>query len=88
MAVITRSDLQYIYTWSADKGDNPRLTGSPDRDLLDRSEGYEVLLYLNSISQSKGTALKAERLIQQHLPGNIRSRTHITEWLKANWDKY
>lgn len=88
MAVIARSDLQYRYTWSADKGDNPRLTGSPDRELLDRNEGYEVLHYLNSISQRKETALKAERLIQQHLPGNIRSRANITEWLKANWHKY
>lgn len=88
MAVITRSDLQYIYTWSADKGDNPRLTGSPDRDLLDRNEGYEVLRYLNSISKTKETALKAERLIQQHLPGNIRSHANITEWLIENWRNY
>lgn len=88
MAVISKADLKFDYKWSADKGDNPKLTGSPDRDLIDRDEGYEVLRYLNAVSKTKATALKAERLIKQHLPGSVRSRARITEWLQQNWSNY
>lgn len=88
MAVISRSDLEYTYTWTAAQGDNPRLTGSPDRELLNRNEGYEVLHYLNDVCKSREIALKAERMIRHHLPSDIRSRTRITDWLNANWNKH
>lgn len=88
MAVISRSDLQYTYTWTAVQGDNPRLTGSPDRELLNRNEGYEVLHYLNDVCKSREVALKAERMIRNHLPNDIRSRTRITDWLNANWGNH
>jgi hypothetical protein len=43
MAVITKSDLVYKYTWSADQGDNPHYTGLLDRNKVDRDEGHEVV---------------------------------------------
>ncbi len=88
MAVITKKDLQFTYRWSADNGDNPNRTGSPDNHMIDRDEGYEVLHYLNALNTDKETALKAERLIRNHLPSSTRSTMKITDWLNENWDKY
>jgi len=88
MQVIQRSQLQFAYNWTTDKGDNPRLTGTPDSDLLDRTEGYEVLHFLNQRCKTLQDALKAERLIHSALPGSIRGQEHIVAWLNNNWQMY
>ncbi|WP_332773240.1 hypothetical protein [Pseudomonas sp. ESBL1] len=85
MAVINRSDLQYRYKWTADKGDNPLYIGKKDRDLVDRDEGYEVLNFLNSVCDTKEQALHAERLIKTLLPGKTQNRNEIHQWLIDNW---
>ena len=87
MAVISQNDLQYRYTWSADKGDNPNYVGKLDRDKVDRDEGYEVLYFLNSICTSKDQALHAERLIKTKLPGTTQKSADINQWLIDNWNK-
>jgi len=87
MAVITKSDLVYKYTWSADQGDNPHYTGLLDRDKVDRDEGYEVVHFLNSICTSRDQALHAERLIKTLLPGTVQKRADIHQWLIDNWKK-
>ncbi|WP_223555302.1 hypothetical protein [Pseudomonas sp. BF-R-01] len=87
MSVITKSDLAYKYTWSADQGDNPNYIGKLDRDKVDRDEGYEVLRFLNSICTTKPQALQAERLIKTLLPGTVQKRTDIHQWLIDNWKK-
>jgi len=85
MAVINKSDLQYKYTWTTDKGDNPKYVGKLDRDKVDRDEGYEVLDFLNAVCNEKTQALKAERLIKTKLPGTIQKRDEIVKWLNDNW---
>ncbi|MFC5498121.1 hypothetical protein ACFPOE_11295 [Caenimonas terrae] len=87
MANLSQSQLQFTYGWRAGGGDNAHLTGHPDRDLLNRHEGYEVLHYLNTHLRSDMDALKAERMLQ-YLPSNLRSFQHITQWLNANWVQY
>ncbi|MFA0999202.1 MULTISPECIES: hypothetical protein [Pseudomonas syringae group] len=87
MPAITKSDLVYEYTWSADQGDNPEYVGKLDRDKIDRDQGYEVLRFLNSICTAKDQALHAERLIKTLLPGTIQKRTEIHQWLIDNWNK-
>ncbi|WP_046068853.1 hypothetical protein [Pseudomonas synxantha] len=87
MSVITKSDLVYKYTWSADQGDNPNYIGKLDRDKVDRDEGYEVLRFLNSSCTSKAQALHAERLIKTKLPGTVQKRTEILQWIIDNWNK-
>ena len=82
MSVITKSDLAYKYTWSADQGDNPNYIGK-----LDRDEGYEILRFLNSICTTKAQALQAERLIKTLLPGTVQKRVDIHQWLIDNWKK-
>ncbi|AOY94322.1 hypothetical protein BKK79_20340 [Cupriavidus sp. USMAA2-4] len=98
MPVITRSDLQYEYSWTPVNGDNPKLTGKPDDVLLNRKEGYEVLAFLVHFCRSwndadgkpltRAHALKAERLIHLHLPSDVRSRMDVSEWLADNWESY
>jgi hypothetical protein len=88
MAHLSKNDLQFNYQWSAIPPDDARVTGSPDNVLLNRREGYEVLAFLNKTSASKDGALKAERLIQNNLPGDLRSRRNVLDWLIANWSLY
>lgn len=98
MSTISASDLQHTYSWSAIRGDDPRLTGKPDDMLLNRHEGYEVLAYINSFCSrhnwtpgpyaTKVDALKVERLIRNQLPSNIRSRKNVDEWLVKHWSVY
>lgn len=93
---ISASDLQYQYAKSAIPPDDPRRTGVPDSTLLNRGEQYEVLDFLNRFCSTthyastkqnfgKPEALKAERMLHQAVPSNLRSHAHITEWLRANW---
>lgn len=89
--VITKSELKYPYT--NDATDNKHLTGSPDSDLLNREEDYEMVTFINKYCTAHGLttleeALKVERLIKTHLPGNIRSHKDVTTWLENNWAKY
>jgi hypothetical protein len=97
----TKANLQFTdYKWNAkDEGDDPKVTGSPDNDLLDRNEGYEVLAFIKRyvekrkwvdadnkplVSPSIGTGQKVERLIRQ-CPSNKRSHKNIEEWVAENW---
>lgn len=88
MTHVTRQDLKFEYQWSAIPPDDAKATGAPDNVLLNRREGYEVLAFLNKTSKSKDGALKAERLIRNHLPGDVRSRKNVLDWLIANWSNY
>lgn len=96
MEMVTRSDLVYAYSWTALRGDDPRLTGRPDDVLLNRGEGYEVLAFINSFCTrhnfafpvTKRDALKVERLIHDHLPGSVRSRKNVDAWLVDNWKMF
>lgn len=85
MTIIDRRSLQFQYVWSAIPPDDARVTGKPDATFLNRNEGYEVLAFLNRTCQDLGMALKAERLIKGHLPGTIRSRANVLDWLQRNW---
>lgn len=93
MALINRNDLQFSYSWTVVSPDDPRVTGTPDSTLLNRSEGYEVLAFINRIATAsdwptKAPALKVERLIKTHLPGDVRSHKNVWAWIVANWSSY
>jgi len=89
MDLLDRNDLIYSYSWTAIKGDDPRLTGHPDSTLLNRHEGYEVLPFINRFAKSndfksKKFGLKVEWLIREHLPPNVRSHANVRNWLIHN----
>lgn len=93
MSLLSKSDLKYPYSWTAIAPDDPEVTGAPDSALLNRNEGYEVLDFINRFAQEckfkyKASATKAERLIKEHLPNDIRSHENISRWLADNWNRY
>jgi hypothetical protein len=95
MAYYTKADLKFRYNWNArSENDNPKFTGFPDNVLLDRNEGYEVLYLINQIAEENNwkpdngvAGHKIERMLQQ-LPGNIRSRANVKEWIANNWTRF
>lgn len=93
MPFVTKSDLQFTYTWTAAKEyDNPVETCFPDTVDFARQEGYEVLHYLNRIVElsgwnSRAHALKVERMLQD-LPDNISKYSKVHKWVIDNWEKY
>lgn len=91
MTLLAKSDLKFTYSWTAVKPDNPKITGEPDSAELNRHEGYEILDFLNRLATAsswttKDPALKAERLIHDKLPANVRSRQHVWQWLVDHWN--
>lgn len=86
---IFKEDLFYkdFYSWSVVNQDNPSFIGSPDNDLLNRHEGYEMLSIINKIFQTyklhnKKFVKIIETLIRDHLPSNIRSRDQVIKWFQ------
>ena len=59
-------------------------------ELLNREEEYEVIPMLNKVLDELGTlkvsALhKLEDMIENDLPGNVRSRENVFDWLVKNY---
>ena len=93
MALLTRHDLQYEYSWTALGDDDPRITGVPDSTLLNRREGYEVLAFINRLATAsnwtdKAYGLKVEGLIRHGIPAHLRSHAHVWKWLIKNWSHF
>lgn len=78
--------LTYTYKWEA-----VNKTSIKNKKTLDRTNGAEVLRFINDFfsSQNLSSLLsfkKAESLIYNHLPINIKDKKEITYWLLKNWD--
>ncbi|MDQ0594019.1 hypothetical protein QFZ37_002388 [Chryseobacterium ginsenosidimutans] len=93
MALITKSDLYFTdYSWTAISPDNPKVTGEPDSTLLNRSEGYEILYFINKLCDGwnftdKSSATKIEKMIRYEVPTDIHSQQNIKNWISENWTK-
>lgn len=92
--MFSRNNLKFKdnYSWEVSRGDNPTIKGSPDNDLLNRTEGYEVLYFIQQFMKKQKTrsvkiGTKAEALIINYIPSHIRSRKDIEDWLIENWNK-
>lgn len=84
MPLLTKTDLQFTYSWTAVSPDDPKYTGKLDSTELNREEGYEVLAFINALAEKnswkqKASGLKLERLIHLHLPFNVRSHAKAKE---------
>jgi hypothetical protein len=101
MATLTKQDLHFKdYSWKATEGDSAKITGFPDNILLNRKEGYEVLHFINRFIDSqhswqsettemkKQLGYKIEKIIHDHLPGDIRSHAKVRDWIISNWKSY
>lgn len=92
--IFNKSDLKYShYSWTSVGSDNTKKINSPDDDILNRNEGYEMLNFINyfmaEYSLEKNTTFqKIEKMINEHLPSYYRSRDNIKKWLLDNWKNY
>lgn len=92
MPKMTKNDLRYQYKWTVTDGDNPKLIAD-DRRHLSRNEGYEMLLYLNSLSGANGADLSirtrqiVEWMLKEHYDSTAPSRETVTDWVVANFDR-
>ncbi|UCV17917.1 hypothetical protein [Ferribacterium limneticum] len=92
MPKLTKEDLHYEYSWTVTAGDNPRLI-SDDANHLSRNEGYEMLLYLNSLTGKdkadlpKKTRLIVEWMLKEHYKSTAPSRQTVTGWVVENFSK-
>ena len=95
-----KSEMLYddgrYYKWTAKADhDNPYYTQGADHSELNRTEGYEVLYFINHIgkkhwSQEPTTAAyqKVEKMIRFNVPSNIRTHKKIADWIVNNWGSY
>ena len=89
---IEQSELVFEkgYSWEAEYvGDDSRITGEPDKTLLNRQEGYEVLYFVNKYLKKKGlkrkdSAERIEKMIKD-CPGHLRSQENVYNWIAENW---
>ena len=88
-------DDGHYYKWTARADhDNPKYTGGTDRAELNRTEGYEVLPFINHLGimiNSRATTViyqKIEQMLRYDVPHNIRTHVKIREWIIANWSRH
>ena len=84
MPLLTKTDLQFTYSWAAVSSDAPRHTAKQDGTGLNPGDGHEVLAFINALAEENGwkqkaSGLKLERLIHLHLPFNVRSHAKAKE---------
>ena len=90
MANFTRDDLAYPgYKHSAWPDDDPRLTGKPDSTMLNRSESYEMVYFINRYMlgkgwKQKGTFNKIEAYLKEH-KADSKSHAFWREELDKNF---
>ena len=92
-----KSEMVYDdYTWTNTfDNDDPAYIQAQDNSELNKTEGYEVLNFINSIHKGWGWPehkhsyyKKMERMIRLHMPSDIRTRIEIRDWLAQEWLKH
>ncbi len=90
MPKMTHKELRYQYKWTVTDGDNPKLIAD-DRHHLSRNEGYEMLLYLNSLTGENGADLSVrtrqivEWMLKEYFDSTAPSRETVTQWVVTNF---
>jgi len=94
-----RSQMLYddgkYYKWTARADhDNPLYIQGKDHREMNKTEGYEVLRFINSfvnsVTWSNGTPglaenQKVEKMIRHDVPSHIRTHAQKQEWILNNW---
>jgi predicted flap endonuclease-1-like 5' DNA nuclease/uncharacterized membrane protein len=73
------------YSWHAIEGDNPHKI-MMDAVMFNRKEGYEVIPMIQKVVNTFGyetvdDVKRVESIIATELPGNVRSRKNVYNWL-------
>lgn len=86
-----KNALTFSYRWSeAEQSCRHILHGS--EDCIDRTNGYQVLDFINRFMMlygliSQDSFNRAEILIYQHMPKRINTRSEMKLWLSKSWNK-
>jgi hypothetical protein len=91
----TKSEMFYQdYKWVARADhDNPKIIGGVDHSELNRSEGYEMLYFINSLAKTWNWGANPplssyqhlERIIRKEVPSSTRTHTGIKDWIDTNY---
>jgi hypothetical protein len=83
---------QYKWTAKSDK-DNPNVRHGKEADELNRSEGYEMRDFINSLADSWNWKDKAvslynslEKIIKDKVPHDIHKHDEIKKWIEENYE--
>lgn len=81
-----KETLCYSYRW-----DNADENNIQRKRTLDRANGLEMLHFIVDFFQSHNLTshasfVRAEYLLYNHLPINIKNKSEITSWLLKHWD--
>ena len=90
-----RSQMLYNYSWQAKAAhDNPYYTRGIDHSEINKSEGYEVLYFLNHIGRKRWssepstvTYQKMERILKNYVPPRSTHKK-AEEFIVSNWNNY
>ena len=93
MAYLKSNMVYNDYKWTANADhDDPKFLGGQEHSELNRSEGYEMLWYINSLAKtwdwknvSVSSYQKLETIIRKEVPSTIRTHSKIKEWIAANY---
>lgn len=90
----TRTNMVYgDYKWNARADyDNPKIIGGTDHVELNRTEGYEMLYFINSLARTwnwvnpnLASYQNLERIIRTEVPSSTRTHSGIMNWIAANY---
>ncbi|MGE6221091.1 hypothetical protein ACQKCH_14785 [Nubsella zeaxanthinifaciens] len=80
------------YKWNARADhDNPKFVGAQERSMLNRSEGYEMLDFIDRLASdwkwgdNLGARQRLEKIIREKVPSNIRTHDEIKKWISSNY---
>lgn len=93
----TPAQMLYSYKWqAAAASDNPYYTRGTDHSEINKSEGYEVLYFLNHLArifwpnqpdQNLATYQKMERILMEHVPPRSTHK-RAEDFIRTNWSNY
>ena len=86
MGLINKNDLKLEYSWTTRASDNPIDHDNLGSKVFDRRNGNDVLRIINNYSEKrnvrdKDALLRAEPLIREKMPKDIRTEDDIMNWL-------
>jgi len=93
MAYIKNDMVFFDYNWDEKRRNNEvKSIGVNEQAELDRSEGFEMLNYINSLAKTWGwetdnmsSFRQLERIIRKEVPEDIQTHADILTWLQDNY---
>ena len=93
MAYLRSQMVKKDYKWTANSDhDDPKFIGAQEHSELNRSEGYEMLWFINSLSKTwswtgdpTASYQHLEKIILNEVPSSIRTHSKIKDYIATNY---